>query len=98
MTKNHSVHVIEYGAGAVSVTTDIETNEKDVNTKAKDLVARCISQCNQAGVSHLNFCALSSLAQGLHVSMIIGTIIRLTLVERAVKYCGYLPSYHDSSV
>jgi len=41
----------EYGAGAVSVTTDIETNEKDVNAKAKDLVARCISQCNQAGIA-----------------------------------------------
>ena len=42
----------EYGPTVIPSTVDTETNEKRVNSDAKELIAKCISQCKQADVSY----------------------------------------------
>jgi hypothetical protein len=41
----------EYGPTVIPSVVDTENDAKNVNADAKELIAKCISQCNQADVS-----------------------------------------------
>ena len=42
----------EYGPTVIPSGFDTENKMKNVNADAKELIAKCISQCNQADVSY----------------------------------------------
>jgi hypothetical protein len=41
----------EYGPTVIPSVVDTENDAKNVNVDAKELIAKCISQCNQADIS-----------------------------------------------
>ena len=70
----------EYGPTVIPSVVDTENDAKNVNADAKELIAKCISQCNQADVSCRQLLSFFQLQNSISSTIMITR-------KRAVELC-----------